>query len=162
MFMLNCKHAYMAKWWNNGVLHQDEGFTIVEVVVTLVVTVMFLTAFFQTFLVMQSQRVNLSRQAKASDIAYSNLRKITTRPVGLSCDSSMDLIANASAPGKDLSGYFTPEPASVTSDLGTITQTMKAYAPAGCSAFDTTPLKIVSTVTYGTSGDSVVHATLVQ
>lgn len=144
--------------------HRESGFTLVEVIVTIVVTVLFITAFFQTILAMQSQRVNVSRQAKASDIAFSNLRKITQRPSGITCDNSMDLVADASASGKDLSDYFTPEPASTVQDLGgTVTQTMKAYAPAGCSAYDTTPVRIVSTITYGNNGENTVtHATLVQ
>ena len=57
----------------------DAGFTVVEVVVTLVIISLFLTLFFQLFLVSQSQRVAVIQRAAANDIAQSNLRKITAK-----------------------------------------------------------------------------------
>ncbi len=57
----------------------DAGFTIIEVIVTLVIISLFLTLFFQLFLVSQSQRVAVMQRAAANDIAQSNLRKITAK-----------------------------------------------------------------------------------
>jgi prepilin-type N-terminal cleavage/methylation domain-containing protein len=125
-----------------------KGFTIVEVLVTMGVLSVFLFGFFQTYLLLESQRINVSRQAKASDIAYSNLRKVTTRPGGLTCDT------------QGVPVTITQEPASA----GIISQDVVAFPTNGCSGtnFTDNPVKIVSTVTYGTNGGSVTHASFVQ
>lgn len=148
------------------------GFTITEVVVALAVMILFLALFLQFFLTMTTQRVALSRQALASDIAYTNLRKFTTRPT-VTCDvSTMDLTTTPNASGKLLgdetatapnSYGFTAEPAGSTAALGPDAhQTVVALAPKGCGspAYANTPLLIRSTVTYGS--DKAVHATLVN
>ena len=151
----------------------QQGFTIIEMIVTIVVAALFFTLFFQVYVVLESQRVLVARQARASDVAYSNLRKFTARPAGLACDSSMDLAANNNATGKLLgdqtnttnsSAYgFIAEPTSVTRALGTnATQTVLAFAPSGCTNFANEPIKIVSTVTYGINGDKVTHASYIK
>lgn len=161
-----------------SVLHKNmtanEGFTIVEIVVTMAVISVFLIGIIQAYLLVDSQRLRLSQQALASDIAYSNLRKFTNRPSALtSCDSSMDLVANPNATGKLLgdqtntptsSTYgFVAEPTSVTQPLGSgAKQTVVALAPAGCANFLTSPVEILSTVTYGNNGVKVQHASFVN
>lgn len=146
---------------------QEKGFTIIEVVVTLAVVTLFLSFFFQMYLAMESQRISVARQALASDIAYSNLRKFTVRP-NIPCDAAtMDISGGtAGKTGGNLgdengSTYsFVAEPVDALAGLGgNVHQTMRAFAPKGCGAeFATTPLKIEATVTYGTSGGKVVHA----
>ena len=153
--------------------HSQQGFTIVEMIVTIVVAALFFTFFFQVYVILESQRLVVARQAKASDVAYSNLRKFTARPAGLTCDSTMDLVTNGAASGKLLgdqtyttnsSTYgFLAEPTTVTQSLGpNSTQTVKAFAPSGCANFTSDPIKIVSTVTYGNNGDSVSHASYIK
>jgi Tfp pilus assembly protein FimT len=147
------------------------GFTIVEVVVTLAVTALFLTLFFQLYLTMESQRIGVARQAQASDIAYSNLRKFTTRPgIGV-CTSDMDMTVGTpqglllgDETGTVMTYGFTAEPSDTTRGLGgNVHQTVRAFAPKGCgSAYATTPIKIESTVSYGTNGDKVTHANYVN
>lgn len=137
------------------VSNDSSGFTIIEVVVTLAVTALFLTFFFQMYLAMESQRISVARQALASDLAYSNLRKFTTRPAEADpCDAaSMDLTGPLPNNGKDLT--FIPEP---TEGLGSgVGQTVRAFAPKGCALFASNPVKIESTITYG-NGEKVVHA----
>jgi Tfp pilus assembly protein FimT len=146
----------------------SSGFTIVEVIVTLAVTTLFLTLFFQVYLAMESQRIGVARQALASNIAYANLRKFTTRPAIPSCTSAMDMTTSNPTGlllgDENSSSYgFVPEPASSTNGLGAnIHQTVKAYAPRGCTTFSTDPIKIESTVSYGNNGDQVVHASYVN
>lgn len=151
----------------------QQGFTIVETVVTLVVLSVFLFSLFQTYMVVESQRLSVARQARASDIAYSNLRKVAARPTQLTiqvCNTNaaqMDLTAaNPSAEtGLDITQYgYALEPvASVKQDLGSnATQTLVAYAPAGCTNLLTSPIKVVSTVTYGYLGDKVSHARYIK
>jgi Tfp pilus assembly protein FimT len=155
-------------------LRQSAGFTIVEVMVTLAMTALFLTFFFQMYLAMESQRIGVARQALASDIAYTNLRKFTKIPSSLTCSSSMDLVANSSATGFSLGtqtdwqtpniwGFQAESPAS-TKQLGsTSTQSIKAFAPKGCSGttINGNLVKIESTVTYGANNDKVVHASYI-
>lgn len=149
------------------------GFTVLEIVVTMIVLSIFLFGFFQGYIVLESQRIIVARQARASDIAYSNLRKVTTRPTSLTqqvCTdnaATMDLTTGSPSTktGLDITQYgYTLEPdADVTGSLGSdATQTLAAFAPAGCSGLSTNPIKIVSTVTFGTNGDKAVHATYLQ
>jgi Tfp pilus assembly protein FimT len=149
------------------------GFTIIEVIVTLGVTALFLTLFFQVFLTMESQRVSVARQALANDIAYANLRKFATRPTIAPCPDSMDLTTGdpATKPGLligdetgSVAAYgFVAEPTDVVRKLGSnIHQSVRAFAPKGCAALATTPIKIEATVSYGSNGDKVVHATYVN
>jgi len=150
-----------------------EGFTIIEVLVTIAVLSIFLFGFFQGYLALQAQRIDVARQARASDIAYSNLREVTSRPGQLTqqvCDTNaniMDLtIGNPTTePGLDITsyGYTLQSSTTVHQQLGnSATQTLVAYAPAGCANLTTNPIKIVSTVTYGTSGNKVTHAIYIQ
>lgn len=157
---------------------QTAGFTIVEIVVTLALVSLFLTFFFQMFLATESQRIGVARQAQASDLAYSNLRKVTTRPAGLPCDAAkMDLTASDGATKEGLligdqnnvstpsSFGFLAEPVSVTKTLGdNVEQLMKVYAPRGCSgtAFTDNPIKVESTVIYGPKRDKVIHASYID
>lgn len=159
-------------------IHQaTSGFTIIEVIVTLALTSLFLTFFFQMYLAMESQRIGVARRAQASDLAYSNLRKFTSRP-SIPCDAaSMDLTAADGATKTGLligdetnmstpSAYgFIAEPTSDTSLLGgSVRQSVRAFAPRGCTGtnFTDNPVKLESTISYGTKGDKIVHAIYVN
>jgi len=144
------------------------GFTIVEIVVTLVVLSIFVYGFFQTYMVIESQRIDVARQADASDIAYSNLRKVPSRPALLTqqvCTANasiMDLTTGnpSTKTGLDITqyGYKLEPDADAKKVLGPVeTQSLVAFAPEGCTDPNFS-LKIVSTVTYGTTGDKVSHA----
>ena len=156
----------------------SKGFTIVEVMVTLVIVALFMTFFFQSYMAIESQRQAIQRRANASSIAYTNLRKFAQRPVSspttFSCDPlTMDGL-DSTQPGK-LLGDQTNTPASpssygftaedATSLLGTgSSQEVRVFAPYGCAAFDKMPLKIVSTVKYGTGTpqEEVVHVSFIK
>ena len=143
-----------------------KGFTIVEIIVTLTVLSIFLAGFFQAYLLMTAQRVKVARQAAASDIAYTNLRKVIARPAGLTCNASTGHTLLSSTNGTDDAlRTFRPE-----SDANLVTlrsQTVIAYPTAGCagSAFTDNPVKIVSTVTFDANSpggaESVVHASFI-
>lgn len=150
----------------------DAGFTVVEIVVTLVLTAVFLTLFFQMYMIMEWRRIAVARHATASDIAYSNLRKFVARPT-VTCDAAkMDLTASdaSSKPGLVLgdetnnptpSAYgFVAEAPAATQSLGSnVTQSVRAYAPKGCGTptFTDTPIKLEATVTYGNPTNKVTH-----
>ena len=149
--------------------NQQAGFTVVEMIVSTIIVSLFLTLFFRTYLLMESQRIAVARQAKASDIAYSNLRKFTTRPAGLTCDSSMEsggtgkLLGNQTNTTTSSAYGFIAEPTSVTQSLGSgSTQEVRAFTTGTCATFAANPVKIVSTVTYENNRDQVVHASFVD
>lgn len=144
----------------------EQGFTIVEVIVTLFVITIFLVGFVQSFILLESQRLNTLRQAKASDIAYANLRKYPSSPI-INCNTSTVTIGDSDQPSL---GYgFTPEDAS---GLQSSRQIVTVSAPNGCctvvdlanncpSPLDTTKyknglVKITSTVTYGAGSTGTV------
>lgn len=139
---------------NAGVLHsgkvRQRGFTIVEIVVTVGVLGLFFALFLQNYLLLESQRINASRHAQASDVAYSNLRKFTAPPAGVTCSLS----------GVGLT--FTPE----TIDPGSriTAQTVRAYPANGCDGpeFAGGIVKIESTVTYDDGSRKVTHASFVR
>jgi Tfp pilus assembly protein PilE len=56
------------------------GFTVIEIIVTIIIFIIFIEGAFQTYVVLESQRVYILRQSIASDMAYTNLRKFPTRP----------------------------------------------------------------------------------
>lgn len=166
--------------------HQKEtGFTIAEMVVTLVVLSLFLTLFFQLFLLGLSQKKIVILRATANDIAMNNLRKITTKnlvPSANACDSTTNGSSNKNnatlnpdlnvdgATGSSIIGQAsgsdtTLAPTSLKAEQLTGTnlpsstiQTLYVIYPQGC--YPQNPAKIISTVTYGT--ETVTHATYVN
>ena len=149
----------------------QHGFTVVEMIVTIVVLSIFMTGIFQSYLLLESQRVLVARQARASDIAYSNLRKFQTRPANLLCNPAQIsptrglVIGNESNyPGSSAYG-FVAESGETVKYMGRTSQlhqTVTAYAPNGCTGSNFTDgiVKIISTVTY--EGGSVSHAGYVK
>lgn len=126
----------------------SQGFTIVEAIVTLTVVSIFIMGFFQSYLLLESQRVTVARQAIANDIAYSNLRKFTTLPSGINCSDSGTVIP------------FTQE--SVDRSSAITNQIVTAYPVSGCNGtlFVGEAVKIESKVIYD-GGKEVIHASIV-
>ncbi|MFZ2545356.1 MAG: prepilin-type N-terminal cleavage/methylation domain-containing protein [Candidatus Saccharimonadales bacterium] len=136
----------------------ETGYTLVEVIVTIVILSIFLTFIFQTSRVLESQRIAVSQQAGANDIANDNLRLVTSR-TGISCDVSGSNLIN--------SGYTLASDLQKTVGSGA-TQTLMAYPTAGCSgtAFIDNPIRVVSTVEYYVNGSGnrsvIVHAIFIN
>lgn len=131
----------------------QQGTTIVEVLATLFVLGIFLTVFFQGYLVLESQRVAVTQQAKANEIAHTHLLKVTTRPVTLACNTG----------GVDMTtlGY------TIETEPG-YTVSLKAYPASGVcnSTFAGSPIRIVSQVVYMVNGlgteSRIVHASFIN
>jgi prepilin-type N-terminal cleavage/methylation domain-containing protein len=150
-------------------LSSNQGFTIVELLVTIVIATLFITGFFQTYLLIESQRLALVRDARANDIAYSNLRKVPSRTTISSADCPRLTQSVSPTTGLDLFGSigYSREPSTVTSRISnSVTQQLRAYTTASnCNAdLATNPIKIVSTVIYTVGGNTyeVSHATYVK
>lgn len=132
---------------------QLQGFTVVEVLATLFVLSIFVTVFFQGFMLLESQRIAARQQAKANDIAHAHLLKIPNRPPALTCNTA----------GVDLTTLgFT-----IDAETG-YTVTLRAYPASGVcdSTFAGSPVRIVSQVRYIVSGSGtesrVAHASFVN
>lgn len=141
----------------------DQGFTITETLVTLVVTTIFFMVFIQLMLVIIAQRSYVANEAAANDIAYSNLMKVTskTKLNGVTCTTA----------GWDLTQYgfdVVPNTDEQLQSLGAgVTQKLWAYPSNGCGPhFASEPMRIVSTVTYKVKStgveSAVTHASYVR
>lgn len=160
----------------------SEGFTIVEVIVSLVVTSLFLWFFFQSYLVMESQRVTVAQRAIASDVAYTNLQKFSIRtPLMLDkslCNDALMDITTTNAQNKDglllgnetntvvtsLYGFMAETGDAIAKLDNPVKQTVLAYATHGCTGdnFTDYPLMIVSKVKYGNNNEEVSHASYIK
>lgn len=167
-----------------GANGKESGFTVAEMIASLVVLSIFMTLFFQLYMTSESQRLAVVRRAAASDIAATNLDKIPLKSLIPSsttpCDNTTNgsgnpnnLVKNSSAAGSIIatnatSGTTTPtwataglsaESLSGTSlpTSGTV-QTLSVVYPRGCTS--ALPATIISTVTFGS--ESVSRATFVN
>lgn len=134
---------------------KEAGFTIVETVVTLVVTTLFVAMAMQLHYQVTSISIVQLQQSIASSLAYDNMRAY----------------ANGSAPNWFTCGGTSPgatvqivknETGSVEGLPGQVQQKVVASAPYGCSSSGTTnylglPIRVESTVSY--AGRSVTHVT---
>ena len=149
-------------------MKNSDGFTIVEVAVTLVV----IGIFSIVILMMQTQVSNISvlevQHTKASYLAYSNMRKYAndSPPAWFKCVEPPSSTPSTRAPG---SVYSVMKSIGRVDGLpGMVRQEVYASAPYGClsgTASFGMPIKVESVVEYGLpssgagSGRKVVHAT---
>lgn len=136
--------------------NNQDGFSAVELLVTLMIGALFVTAFYQVYTAIIQGNAAAKYQAVASDIAYSNLRKYTTRP-SFSCDANTDLVTNPNAPGQVLSTSTTATPAQLP---GPLVETVTVFAPRGCDI--AYPVRIDSSAQYGSPAKKVVHSSYVN
>ncbi len=133
----------------------EEGFTIVETVVTLVVTTLFVAMAMQLHYQVTSISVVQLQQSIASSLAYDNMRAYANgaAPNWFTCGDT--------SPGattqivKDETGLVDGLP-------GQVRQKVIASSPYGCSSSTTTnylgmPIRVESTVSYAER--SVTHVT---
>lgn len=170
----------------------DDGFTIVEMIVTLVVMSLFLTMFFQVYSTNESQRLAVARRAAAYDIATSNLSKISSKAgfyaVPYACDSSASgnknnlqikpalvdgggsTIATNSPGGSPTwaAAAATPgatdgiAPESITDTVLPAGTTQELKVLYPQGCFPDKPITIVSIVSYGSGSESVQRAAFVN
>lgn len=145
---------------------REDGFTVVETIVALVLMSVFLTLLFQLFFSTQYQQAVVVRRAAAQEIARSNLGKITastTIPLPAciaTAGSANNTLVNQSAAGSIIAtnapdGTPTWETATLQAEPVTDTpmpkntiQELRVFYPFGCGV--NKPIQIVSNVKYGT------------
>jgi len=138
---------------------RSTGFTTIELLISLFVAAALVGTFYQLFAAADKGNAEARSSATASALAYSNLRKYTTKPTGYVCDNTTNQVANDSAPGQIISTTTTNNnhPSGLPSP---VIETITAWSPAGCGA--NTPVLLNSKVTYGTQATEVVHGTYVN
>lgn len=133
----------------------EAGFTIVEVLVTLIVGALFIMTMVQLYAVQTQLAASVVAYNNADLLAYNNLRTFAygKAPTWFSCTYTggtpdPKVILTSTSP---VSGIPSP-----------VTQTVTATAPYGCGGGSSSigyPIKVESTVVYGSGGKKVVHAT---
>lgn len=134
---------------------QQAGFTVVEVVVTIVIATLFLIAITQLHITQARITQEITSRDKADLVAYNNLRTYAygKSPSWFECEYS-----GATPLPKTMVNLNDPVPGLPNP----VIQTVVATAPYGCGGSSTSigyPIKVVSTVTYGADARKVVHAT---
>jgi len=129
----------------------NKGFTIIEVIVTIVIGVLLLLGILQVTILSTGISASESYFTTASNLAYSNLRQF----------------ANGGPPSwflcQDLNdgwGYSKQELYSTSSVSGLpdpVTQSVVATPVRSCTSYSSTPIQVVSTVTYGPTSQVVTH-----
>ncbi|QHN43108.1 prepilin-type N-terminal cleavage/methylation domain-containing protein [Candidatus Mycosynbacter amalyticus] len=153
-------------------MRSDTGFTLVEMLVTVVLIGIFIAFFVQMFRAGAAQQASIVRQAKANNLAYSNLSKFP-RASSISpayvCDTSTNtstnqnnLTINPNAAGTLILSDASANKEPTDSALPNATQEVRAYSPQGCGS--NALVKLISTVTYGFTGQQTdaSYATYVQ
>ncbi len=153
-----------------NIRQKDTGFTTVELLVTILVTASFIASISQMIGFVGSVAVDAHRQEVASNLAYNNLRRYANgdpMPTWFNCIG--DVGTETTAPFSDGKAHPTAtgmvvfsSSAAVTDLPGPVAQSVRAVAPYGCGASASgMPIRVVSTVTYGSPQKEVVHATYV-
>lgn len=131
------------------------GFTVVEVLIAISTAAFFVISIVQIYIFQTRLSSTTSAYSTADLLAYNNLRTYSygKAPAWFECiyDS-----------GSPLPQTLLNSSADVNSIPSPVTQTVTATAPYGCggaSAGIGYPIRVVSTVTYGSNAKAVVHAT---
>lgn len=131
------------------------GFTIVEVVVTIVISALFIATIVQLTIVQSKLSSTVSAYNTADMLAYNNLRTYAygKSPSWFNCEYSG---------GNPLPNTLLSSTNPVDGLPSPVEQTVIATAPYGCGGGSSGigyPIKVVSTVKYGSDEKVVVHAT---
>jgi len=128
------------------------GFTIVEILVTIVVTAVFLLAIAQVSIIQSRLSASYQMYNTADLLTYNNLRAYANgkAPTWFTCTY---------ASGNPLPVTLISDTSNVSGLTPPVTQTVVATAPYGCGGGSSNgyPIKITSTVSY--AGRTVQHAT---
>lgn len=152
---------------------KQDGFTIVETLVAIIVFAIFFTFLMQGFIAVQTQRVKTMRYQDAQNLAISNLKRYPTRaelPGEIKSDTCtsernlVDLTANANPQGKVIatstSGVVstTLTLPSTTRLPSSATQEIRAFYPQGCGTGK--PIQLKAEVKF--DSETVTRATYIN
>lgn len=134
----------------------QKGFTLIETVVTLIISSIFVVIIINLFIYINSMNASSRAYYAANLLAYNNMRTYANSksPTWFLCHHSH--------------GSTTPDKMTLINRVGDVTgipspvkEVVIAEAPYGCGDGNKSgkPIKITSTVTYGNLGKKIVHAT---
>ena len=136
-------------------MKQQEGFTMVELIVVITVAAALAMSIFQLTSTINNLSTEAAQRVKASSVAYTNLRLYANgeRPNWFDC-----VTFNAGG-GSPLTIYSSTS--AVTGLPSPISQTVVATAPYGCGGANSVgmPIRVQSQITYGSNSRTVTHAT---
>jgi prepilin-type N-terminal cleavage/methylation domain-containing protein len=154
---------------------KQSGFTLVELIVTIIISGIFIGSITSMSVSVGNSANQAHRFEVATNLAYNNMRIYANgqkaSDFGFVCNGDDVTDTEATTPYND--GAKHPDAAgtplinttssSAIYDLpAPVVQTVKAVAPYGCgNTISGMPVRIVSTVTYGSPAKKVVHATYV-
>lgn len=132
----------------------ESGFSLIELLATIVVSVIFLVSAYQLVGAITSLSVTASQVSIADDLAYANMRQYANgnSPIWFTCDpvnptTFVTLLSSSSAVNR------LPSP---------VSQVVRANAPYGCSGTASgMPIYVESYVTFGPNSRKVIHGTYV-
>ena len=130
-------------------MRSDSGFTVVEVLVTLIVGLLLLVAAHQLYSVVLSNGADARMRATASNIAYKYMRE-KTATLSSPCTASSSTIASTAFTDGGFTGVARPS--------GIVTVSCLASG----TAIPTDISIVTATVTYGTPSKTVTHSTYVK
>lgn len=155
-------------------MRRNDGFTIVELVITITVTAMLAIGIFQIIGSANNLATEASRRSVASNIAYNNMRKYANNKKPLWFDCIGDDATETTPPYSDgktkptATGQVLLNTTSTTSTTilpPPITQYVIAIAPYGCGSSGAgQPIRVQSQITYGSGAAqrTITHATYVS
>jgi type II secretory pathway pseudopilin PulG len=139
------------------IYQRQSGFTLVEVFVTIVIATLFIIAISQLYITQVRISTSVTSYNNADILASNNLRTYAygKPPTWFECDYDSSTnkpkdVTKLNTTG-DYPGIQSP-----------VTQSIIASAPYGCGGSSSGigyPIKVVSKVTFGKEGKTVVHAT---
>lgn len=157
VYTKNIKIMLSPKNYSQIKFQKSAGFTVVEMLVTVIVAAMFVAAFYQLFVILVQINAQARQTAQASDLAYSNMRRYpTATSTALACVDSTTVTNLIPASGSPTAAIDTDYP-----ELGSVTEQLTAQFPYGCSS-NYNLIKLVSTVKYNSNMRTVSHATYVN
>jgi type II secretory pathway pseudopilin PulG len=135
---------------------RQAGFTLVEVFVTIVIATLFIIAISQLYITQVRISTSVTSYNNADILASNNLRTYAygKAPSWFICKYNTD-----NKPIDDIRLNTTGDYTGIQSP---VTQSIVASAPYGCGGNSSGigyPIKVVSKVTFGKEGKTVVHAT---
>ncbi len=139
----------------------QDGYTVVELLVVILISTAFILTISQAIGAIGTSAAESTRMNVASNLAYNNLRLYANgqKPNWFTCNASTDIKTYPGAAGQIL----IEETITYPSLPSPVVQKVVASAPFGCgSSGGGMPVRVQSTVTYGSPGKTMVHATYVS
>jgi len=154
---------------NYNKYRKNEGFSAVELLITIVVAALFIIALYELSILVRGTISTTRQKSVASELAYSYLRRYT----GADTTPSTWFICSTAAGSSNTNDYtVNPNAAGQTIASGTlgavdglpgqVSYSVLALAVYGCSGGNSgTPIKVSARIAFGNNGATIEHSTLV-